>query len=71
MKRITKHLVAACALGMLATSIIGCDGKKKYDINITFWHTMGQTLKEKLDRFIKEFQEIYPNVGIEHASQDS
>lgn len=69
MKRITKHLVAACAIAMLASSITGCDGKKKYDINITFWHTMGQTLKEKLDRFIKEFQEIYPNVGIEHASQ--
>ena len=68
MKRITKHLVAACAIAMLATSITGCGGKK-YDVTITFWHTMGQTLQEKLDRFIKEFQEIYPNVGIEHAAQ--
>ena len=68
MKRITKHLVAACAIAMLASSITGCEGKK-YDVTITFWHTMGQTLQEKLNRFIKEFQEIYPNVGIEHAAQ--
>lgn len=68
MKKLTKTLIATCALAMLGTAMVGCN-TKKYAINITFWHTMGQTLQGVLDRFIKEFQEENPDVGITHAAQ--
>lgn len=57
-----------CALPMLA-GVTSCEPAKHYDINITFWHTMGAKLRELLDRFIAEFQEQNPDIGITHASQ--
>ena len=68
MKKLAKTLVATCALAMLGTSMIGCN-TKKYAINITFWHTMGQTLQGLLNRYIEEFQKENPDVGITHAAQ--
>ena len=35
-------------------------------ITITFYHTMGQNLRDVLDRYIEEFNKIYPNITIEH-----
>ena len=37
------------------------------EITITFSHTMGQNLKNVLDRYIEKFNEIYPNITIEHS----
>lgn len=70
MKKLTKTLIASCVLAMMGTALIGCGStKKKYAINITFWHTMGQTLQGLLNRFITEFQAENPDIGIEHAAQ--
>ena len=69
MKKLTKTLMATCALAMLSTAMMGCNNTKKYDINITFWHTMGQNLQGLLDRFITEFQAENPTIGITHAAQ--
>ncbi|MCD7859158.1 MAG: extracellular solute-binding protein [Firmicutes bacterium] len=41
----------------------GYDGS---EVTITFWHTMGANLREVLDNYIAEFNEIYPNIHIEH-----
>ena len=37
------------------------------EITITFSHTMGKNLSQVLDRYIKKFNEIYPNIKIEHS----
>ncbi len=53
------------------------DGKVLYDIpeggydgssvTITFSHTMNQDLRSILDRYIKEFNKLYPNIKVEHS----
>ena len=35
-------------------------------VTITFYHTMGQNLRDVLDRYIVEFNKIYPNITINH-----
>ena len=35
-------------------------------VTITFYHTMGQNLREVLDRYIVEFNKIYPNITVNH-----
>ena len=35
-------------------------------ITITFYHTMGQNLRDVLDRYIVEFNKLYPNITINH-----
>ena len=35
-------------------------------ITITFYHTMGASLREVLDRYIVEFNKLYPNITIQH-----
>ena len=37
------------------------------EITIIFSHTMGQNLQKVLDRYIEKFNEIYPNITIEHS----
>ena len=37
------------------------------DITITFSHTMGKNLSIVLDRYITKFNEIYPNITVEHT----
>jgi len=38
------------------------DGK----IHITFYHTMGESLRAVLDKYIVEFNKLYPNIVIDH-----
>ena len=35
-------------------------------VTITFYHTMGQNLREVLDRYIAEFNKLYPNITVQH-----
>ena len=35
-------------------------------VTITFYHTMGQNLRDVLDAYIVEFNKIYPNITINH-----
>ena len=44
------------------------DGSK---VTITFWHTMGSDNKNLLDSAIARFNEIYPNITVEHKSLGS
>ena len=37
------------------------------EITITFSHTMGQSLRNVLDLYIEKFNEIYPNITIDHS----
>ncbi len=40
-------------------------------VTISFYHTMGADLRDVLDRHIKEFQKLYPNITIEHQQTGS
>ena len=35
-------------------------------VTITFYHTMGQNLRDVLDRYIVEFNKLYPNITVDH-----
>ncbi len=41
------------------------------EVTITFYHTMGSNLRDVLDRYITEFNKIYPNIKIEHEQVGS
>ncbi len=41
----------------------GYDGS---EVTITFYHTMGSNLRDVLDKYIVEFNKMYPNIHIEH-----
>ena len=41
----------------------GYDGS---EVTITFYHTMGANLRDVLEDYIAEFNELYPNIHIEH-----
>jgi multiple sugar transport system substrate-binding protein len=66
--------VAGCALALASC---GTKPKANFDIpeegfntenpvEITFWHTMGQNLRDVLDETIVEFKELYPNITVNH-----
>ena len=80
MKRIVSVLLLVCMLiGIFALS--GCKKRKApggveveipevgYDgseVTITFYHTMGESLRDVLDFYIVEFNKMYPNIKIVH-----
>ena len=41
------------------------------DITITFYHTMGSNLRDVLEKYIVEFNKLYPNIHIEHSQVGS
>lgn len=46
----------------------GYDGS---EVTLTFYHTMGANLREVLDRYITEFNKLYPKIHIEHSQVGS
>ncbi len=62
---------------LLAASLSSCGGTQYdenygvYDgseVNITFYHTMGNTLKPVFDNYLEKFNEMYPNINVEAKS---
>ncbi len=60
---------------LLATSCVGngpAAGLSEFEfdtskpVTITFYHTMGESLRAVLDKHIAKFNEIYPNITVEH-----
>ncbi len=76
-------LVLTVCLGLVA--LVGCSGGTTgsgnqgnatgdatgEDVTITFYHTMGSNLRDVLDRYIVEFNKLYPNIHIEHEQVGS
>ena len=46
--------------------VVAYDGS---EVTVTFYHTMGEKLREVLDAYIPEFNKIYPNITIDHGSK--
>ena len=79
MKKIVSVLLLVCML-LGIFSLTGCkkqqtlggdfevpeNGYDGSEITITFYHTMGAALREVLDKYIVEFNKLYPNIHIEH-----
>jgi len=64
--------MSGCAIGggNASNAFVVPDGGFNPDetVEITFTHTMGKNLQEVLDRYIIEFNKIYPNIHISHTS---
>ncbi len=83
MNKFKKVLMTLVAASTLATNVVGlaaCGDKGPvgnvnvvaYDgspVTITFYHTMGSNLRGVLDKYIPKFNELYPNITVEHSSQ--
>ncbi len=80
MKRfVSMLLVLVMAISMI--SLVSCGGKnigwtledgETYDgseVTITFYHTMGENLRNVLDKYIAKFNEIYPNITVVHTQE--
>ncbi len=39
------------------------------EVEITFYHTMGTNLKTVLDKYVVKFNEMYPNIKINHSQE--
>ena len=66
--RIIKAFLLTAILGgaaMASSACTGGDGK----IHVKFWHTMGHSNQELLNRMIDDFNKQYPDVVIEHSAQ--
>lgn len=48
------------------TAVAAYDGKP---VTVTFYHTMGASLRTVLDAWIPEFNKMYPNITINHTPQ--
>ncbi len=46
--------------------VVAYDGS---DVTVTFYHTMGATLQNELNKAIGKFNAIYPNITIKHSSK--
>ncbi len=70
MKRRIVSLLLALALLALPLFATSCNlfGGKEDDgkIHITFYHTMGEALRTVLDKYIAEFNKLYPDIVIDH-----
>ena len=63
--------LASCNLGGNGGGYTPIDLTGTYDgsaVTITFWHTMGADNKALLEDAIARFQEVYPNINVEHTS---
>ncbi len=80
MKKIILSVVLCLTLCLNCIAMFGCGSTKRagnftipeggYDgskVTITFYHTMGQNLRDVLDRYIAEFNKLYPNITINHS----
>ena len=70
MKRRIVSLLLALALLALPLFATSCNlfGNKNDDgkTHITFYHTMGESLRAVLDKYIVEFNKLYPDIVIDH-----
>ena len=67
-RRILSLLLAIALLAIPVLATTSCDlfGKDDGKIHITFYHTMGANLREVLEKYIVEFNKLYPDIVIEH-----
>ena len=80
MKKIIVSVILLLALCLNVFAMASCTKEEKntdfvvpeegFDtstpVTITFYHTMGQALRDVLDKYIVEFNKLYPNITVNH-----
>ncbi len=80
MKKVLVSLLVLAALLINCIGLVACDSSNNntevdlvvYDgsaVEITFYHTMGSNLSTVLDKYIAEFNKMYPNITIKHSQE--
>jgi len=80
MKKVLVSLLVLTALLLNCFGLVACDTSNSnkeaevvaYDgseVEITFYHTMGANLREVLDKYIAEFNKMYPNIKVVHSQE--
>ena len=79
-----RRILALCLLAVMLLGIVGCTNNQQNatawqipeggfnpdeEVTITFGHTMGQASMAIVDKYIKKFNEIYPNIHVEQANK--
>ena len=57
---------AACNPNQQAGDVTEFKFDTETPVTITFYHTMGEALRTVLDKYIVEFNKLYPNITVEH-----
>ncbi len=81
MKKLLKSIVAITTIATCAVFTSGCGSRglpefvmpetgfdTEKPVEITFYHTMGQSLQQVLDMYLEDFHEMYPNITVKHQS---
>ena len=84
MKKIILAALLVVALCLNCVALTACNKQKALDefvvpengydgseVTINFYHTMGQNLRDVLDRYVVEFNKLYPNIHINHQQVGS
>ena len=84
MKKIIAILLAITMIFACVATLSSCSAKgvpnfeipetgfnPEGEITITFYHTMGESLRNVLDIYIEEFNKIYPNIKVVHEQVGS
>ncbi len=80
-----RRIFALCLLAVMLLGVVGCGPKQQaatpnfvvpeggfdttQEVTITFGHTMGSASMTIVDKYIKKFNEIYPNIKVEHVNK--
>ena len=57
---------ASCNITPQAGDVSEFNFDTEKEVTITFYHTMGEALRTVLDKYIVEFNKLYPNIKVEH-----
>ena len=70
MKKVFAVVLLVVLLASALCVVTACDPHGD-DLTVVFYHTMGQNLTAVLDKYIAEFNKIYPNIEIVHSQEGS
>jgi len=69
---LSMFVFAGCGGNTMADFVIPAEGfDTETPVTITFYHTMGSNLRDVLDRYIVEFNKLYPNITVVHEQVGS
>ena len=66
MMLVSLFTVTSCGGAQIAGDLSTFEFDTETPVTITFYHTMGESLRAVLDKYIVKFNELYPNITVEH-----
>ena len=59
-------IITSCGPIAVASDLTTYEFDTSTPVTITFYHTMGESLRAVLDKYIVKFNELYPNITVKH-----